>query len=563
MSSRTRFAKVAMVSLVVSVAGFLFGQPAKSEVIRYFDTSVVVQKDSTVYVTESIFYDFENSARHGITRNIPTTIQRSGGMYSVDFRFLGATEGSDEHPVAARVVKHDDAAIITIGDPHVALTGKHIFKIRYALRNSINYFEGTPELLFHATGGEWPVPIQRARVLLYPPSGVLPTQITRNAYINDPSDKDNVESRTDNSYAEFSVSPLNPGQHFVVVADFPKGSVAAPSPFRQLLYWLNDWWPALFVPAFAAAAIGILWWHFGRDAANPDEITVAWDPPTEMSPAEVGTLYDERCDMQDIIATLIDLAARGHLKIREVAKKNAMGFGNFDYLFIKTEAPSNDAPLRNYEKNFLSAIFGTRNEMLLSDLKNSFASRIPAIREDIYEALTQEGYFLQNPEVVRKQYRTMAVFFSLLGMVLILASSTNATLAPLGIGTIVSAAIVGTFAFAMPARTQKGIESLRRSLGFAKFLDNVEARRVETLVATDRAVFSRLLPYTMVLGAADKWAEDFIGVLHEPPDWFEPNGSTSDDYNFSPTQFVADLGAAMRTMELTMVSEPYGASPHF
>ena len=563
MSSWARFAKNAMVSLVVSGVVLLLSQPAYCEIIRYFDTSVLVQKDSTVYVTESIFYDFENSARHGVTRNIPTTIQRSGGSYSVDFRFLGATEGGDDHPVKANVIKHDDAAIITIGDPHVALTGKHIFKIRYALRNGVNYFEGTPEFLFNATGGEWPVPIQRARVTLYPPPGVLPTQITRNAYINDPSDKDNVEIRTDNSYAEFTVSPLNPGQHFIVVADFPKGSVAPPSPFRQLLYWLSDWWPALFVPAFTAAAIGVLWWHFGRDAANPEEITVAWDPPTEMSPAEVGTLYDERCDMQDIIATLVDLAARGHLKIREVAKKNAMGFGNFDYLFIKTQAPSDDAPLRKYEQNFLSAIFGTRDEILLSELKNSFASRIPAIRDEIYEALTSEGYFLQNPEVVRKQYRTMAVFFSLLGMVLILASSTNATLAPFGIGTIISAAIIGTFAFAMPARTQKGIVALRRSLGFASFLDNVEARRVETLMASDRSVFERILPYTMVLGAADKWAEDFIGVLHEPPDWFEPIGSSAPDYNFSPIQFVADLGAGMRTMELTMVSEPYGASPHF
>jgi hypothetical protein len=558
-----RFAKNAMVSLLVSITGLLVCLPARAEVIRYFDTSIVVQKDSTIYVTESISYDFDNSKRNGFTRNIPTTIQRSGGTYSVDFRFLGVTEGGDDRPVKARVVKHDDAAIVTIGEPHVPMTGKHVFKIRYALRNGVNYFEGTPELVFNATGGEWPVPIERARVLLYPPAGVMPSQMTRSAYVGDPSGKDKVNIRLQNSFAQFTAAPVNPGQNFVVIADFPKGSIAPPSIFRQMLYWLDDWWPALFVPAFTGAALYVLWWHFGRDAANPEEIVVAWDPPTEMTPAEVGTLYDERCDMQDIIATLIDLAARGHLKIREVAKRNAMGFGNFDYLFIKTEAAGDDAPLRKYEKDFLSAIFGTRDEILLSDLKNSFASRIPAIRDEIYDALAQEGYFLQNPEVVRKQYRTMAVFFSLIGMILILASSGNAVLAPFGIGLFVSAALIGTFAFAMPARTQKGIVALRRSLGFAIFLNDVEGRHVAALVASDPTVFGRLLPYTMVLGAADKWAEDFLGVLHEPPDWFEPNNAASADYKFSPVQFVEDLGAGMRTMELTMVSEPYGASPHF
>jgi hypothetical protein len=559
----SQLARFAMVLLLVSISGIVFCPTARSEVVRYFDSTVVVQKDSTVQVTEMISYDFDNATRRGFSRNIPTTFQRSGGTYSVDFRFLGATEGGDDRPVKARVVKHDDAAIVTIGEPHVPFTGKRVFKIKYALRNGFNYFEGTPELFFDATGGEWPVTIERARVLLYPPAGVSPSQIARSAYVNEPSGKDLVDIRLQNSFAEFTAAPVNPGEDFVVIADFPKGSVSPPSPFRQMLLWLNDWWPALLVPAFTGASLLALWWHFGRDAANPEEIVVAWDPPTELSPAEVGTLYDERCDMQDIIATLIDLAARGHLRIREVSKKNAMGFGNFDYLFIKTEAPAEDAPLRKYERDFLSAVFGTLDQVFLSDLKNSFASRIPAIRDEIYDTLAQEGYFLQNPESVRKQYRTMAVFFSLLGMILILASSTNDVLAPFGIGVFVSAAMIGTFAFAMPARTQKGIVALRRSLGFAIFLNSIQKRQVETLVTSDPTVFGRLLPYTMVLGAADKWAEDFLNVLHEPPDWFEPNNSNSADYKFSPTQFVADLGAGMRTMELTMVSEPYGAGPHF
>jgi hypothetical protein len=520
-----------------------------------------VQRDSTVSVSESIFYDFEDARRYGFSRNVPTSFQRSGGVENVDFRLVSVTEGDDDRPVKTKVIKHDDAAILTIGDPRTPLSGRHVFKINYTLRNAVSFEEGVPSLTFEATGGEWPVPIERAKVMLFPPEGVSPTKLARDGYVDEPGNKEKVEMRIDNSYAEFVAGPLEPGAQFVVEAGFPKGTVNPLSVFQELLYWLNDWWPAILVPVWTGIAVWVIWWHYGRDAANPEEIRAAWDPPTELSPAEVGTLYDERCDMQDIIATLIDLAARGHLKIKEVPKKSTMGLGNYDYLFIKTKAPADDAPLRNYEKNFLSGLFAADDEVLLSSLKDNFFDKIASIRDDIYDALTQEGYFLKNPETVRKQYGSLAIFFCLAGMVLILASSTDAALAPFGIGVVASAAIVGTFAFAMPARTQKGVVALRRSLGFASFVDNAEARRIQVLVSADPEIFGRLLPYTMVLGAADKWAEDFLGVLHEPPAWYVPTGYGDEGYEFSSTQFVADLGSGMRTMEATMISEPEGISP--
>ena len=40
--------------------------------------------------------------------------------------------------------------------------------------------------------------------------------------------------------------------------------------------------------------------------------------PTDLTPAEVGTLIDEQVDLRDISATIIDLAVRGYLKIEEL-----------------------------------------------------------------------------------------------------------------------------------------------------------------------------------------------------------------------------------------------------
>jgi hypothetical protein len=59
-------------------------------------------------------------------------------------------------------------------------------------------------------------------------------------------------------------------------------------------------------------------------------------------------------------------------------------------------------------------------------------------------------------------------------------------------------------------------------------------------------MFERLLPYAMVLGVSDKWAEAFHGMLKEAPSWYRPKTESQD---FSSEQFVSDLGNGMRTVE--------------
>ena len=66
------------------------------------------------------------------------------------------------------------------------------------------------------------------------------------------------------------------------------------------------------------AACLALWFTRGKDHPGRGTIVVQYDAPDGLRPAEVGTLIDERVDLRDISATIIDLAVRGYLTIREV-----------------------------------------------------------------------------------------------------------------------------------------------------------------------------------------------------------------------------------------------------
>ena len=51
------------------------------------------------------------------------------------------------------------------------------------------------------------------------------------------------------------------------------------------------------------------------------------EPPSDLPPGIAGTLIDESADMQDILATILDLARRGAIEIEEVEEKGFLGIG--------------------------------------------------------------------------------------------------------------------------------------------------------------------------------------------------------------------------------------------
>jgi predicted membrane protein DUF2207 len=58
-----------------------------------------------------------------------------------------------------------------------------------------------------------------------------------------------------------------------------------------------------------------------------------YEPPTGISPAEAGTLLDDRIHPRDITSTIVDLAVRGLIKIEET-DDNGLLFHHKDYIPI-------------------------------------------------------------------------------------------------------------------------------------------------------------------------------------------------------------------------------------
>ena len=214
-----------------------------------------------------------------------------------------------------------------------------------------------------------------------------------------------------------------------------------------------------------------LWWYRkGRD--HPVGLIADYlpEPPSDLPAGMVGTLIDESADMQDILATVLDLARRGALEIEETQEPGFLGIGtNSDFIYRRKSGFSET--LRPYEDTLLDNMFKSGKKVKLSDLKNKFYTAVPTIRKQLYEAVVSEGYLASNPETVRSTYGCLGVAALVAAIVvrLLLRRRTGAVsrgsrcacrwaLAVIAIGLIILARY-------MPRRTEERLGSRWRAGG--------------------------------------------------------------------------------------------------
>jgi uncharacterized membrane protein YgcG len=297
--------------------------------------------------------------------------------------------------------------------------------------------------------------------------------------------------------------------------------------------------------------MGGLWWRNGRDPSGPVAIPVRYGPPEGMSPAEMGTVLDERVDVKDITASILDLAVRGHLRIEEKEIKSFLFLSETDYL-LHREDGGDETALKPHEQKLLRALLGSRSSVALSSLKNEFYTELPGIQQALYQEVSREGrWFPAPPDRVRKRYMGIAI-----GICLPLAAiAFFGENGPLLLSAIACAVIALFWSRWMPRRTLRGRRAQQHIRGFQEFVARVEVDRLERLGMRNLEQFEKLLPYAFVLGAADEWAQAFADLYREPPSWYlSPSGGS-----FRASRFVDRVGHALDTAGNVMTSQPRGS----
>lgn len=121
--------------------------------------------------------------------------------------------------------------------------------------------------------------------------------------------------------------------------------------------------------------------EFGRDPMVREFNVVKY-----LRPAIAGYIYEERADIKEIMATILDLAVRGYIYIRE--EETGTIFKKKKIWFMKTKEPKG---LFKYEEMIMKKLFKNSDKVEVSSLKYKFYKHVPGILKEIdNEVMRQE-----------------------------------------------------------------------------------------------------------------------------------------------------------------------------
>lgn len=570
-----------------------------------FETTYALETDGSVRVTQDITWQFQpGETRRGIIRSVQV---RAGYRDSeTQYRYYELSEVSVTSPTGAPTdITIDDFGAekqIRIGSPSRTVTGTQEYIVRFRLSKVVNDIgDGTAEFYFNnvSTNNEYEYDDLKATV-------TGPAASTRVDCFYGPRGSDQRCTAGAGSASTFTLDRLDAGEGMSILASYPRSafgdlapdlrsgnadsgrtSTVSPEVSRVAAALIGG--VGIFVPLLAAAGMGALVWQRGRDeqyagltpglspglgqdvpvvrSSRELPFAVQFSPPAGVQPGMLGTVIDEEANVVDVSATVIDLAVRGFLTLQPV---EGSGFRREDWLLTRTQPPPGAAPLAAYEQALLDGLFATGPQVMLSQLKNHFASTLAQVQRLMYDEVVLRGWFRRSPQAARGAYSWIgmlllvaagvAVFF-LGGALSELTADSGWPFPPhwlLGGGLVVAAFVVRSLGNRMAARTAEGSAVTSQSRGFEQYLTTAEAGQIKWEEA--QSIFSRYLPYAIVFGVAERWASVFeevsraaaaAGVMIPAPTWYIGPWATT-----SFTDVAGSMDSFSTTAAGTFVSTP-------
>ena len=545
-SKRNALIKFFSNAALIAVFVFLFGQNLVSSAHAQSGNYEVTSFTSDIHfssigadVTERIVTNF-NIEKHGIYRYLPQLYQYFDNEGKEQFSRLKINVQSVTNEAGtpwdfttyeqkfstfdARDLFNglfQNQFVIQIGDANKTITGAQTYVIKYQIQN----FPTNPSpLSYGVTGNGWDVPLKNVTVNL--------------TFVQTPSDLRAVYGNKSTLGTKQTIRSLDKNTYKILLDSVDSGSgiqiffngITFSHPDSDTKIFLLDYWYIVIPPLFLIGLF-LYWFFYARAPKGTGVIVPQFSIPENLSPAEVGTLYDDSVDKIDISATIIDLAVRKHIKISNVSENTKKA----DFVLTLLENPD---PLKDYEKTLISGLFDGETEVHVNDLsKASMYDTYTSMTSKIYIWGTRAGYYKSRP--TKSSSFIYAAFF---------AAATVLPAIWIGFLSFEASVIIGLIIF-VPSliifvirnyKTQSGILLNEKISGLKLFIDTAKKDQLNMLQTpmSKQEIFEKYLPYAMVFNLHKSWADVFKDMNLTQPSWYsDPYGGNM----FSTLYFVNNM----------------------
>ena len=254
--------------------------------IARFESHIYVASDGVTTVNEHIDLVFSGEY-HGIYRDIPVEYPGPrGSNYTLFLKVTSVLDGSG-HKLKYESSTQNGNRHLKIYIPDAVDTTRSVI-ISYKVTNAVRWFDDHDELYWNVTGNDWPVPIDSAAASITFPAnaaGNLRAQAFTGEYGSQEQDA-TAEVRNNTVLIETN-NPLSMRGGLTADVYISKGVLTQPSKGTQAMWFLRSN-PIVLLPLWAFVVMFFFWWTKGRDPKPDISVAPMYEPPKDMTPAEVG-----------------------------------------------------------------------------------------------------------------------------------------------------------------------------------------------------------------------------------------------------------------------------------
>lgn len=331
------FSLITLAFLAAFMCGTAFCSPETSsgERILSYDSSITVNSDSSLIVTENIKVRSEGiNIKTGIYRDFPTSyVDKAGKKYKVGFEVLSVERNGEKQNY--QIENLSNGKRVYMRDKGVPIpSGEHTFTLQYKTTKQIGFFEKHDELYWNVTGNGWAFPIDQASATILLPSAVLVSEIKTSGFTGykGADDKNfNSEIGEDGNIVFHTTKGLAPSEGFTIVVGWPKGLVAPPPKDKEsynLIIYLT------LGVIITLIYFVLVWIKVGKDPQKGTIIPLYY-PPEGFSPAALRYISKMGFDTKAFASSIINMAVSGYLTIKEDSS-GLLGLGGKTFSIIRT-----------------------------------------------------------------------------------------------------------------------------------------------------------------------------------------------------------------------------------
>ncbi|MEI7513242.1 MAG: DUF2207 domain-containing protein, partial [bacterium] len=570
-------------SLFVALASFqtAYAQGGKGYFYKNFDVNITVDRDSSFIVEEKQLYSYQGRFNMGY-RNIPlkdvsdiTDVQVIDGETGKPLEYSSkALEKYNAASWGSYTFYKKNGEMIIEWYYNLENTD-HLWILKYKVYGGIGYFNDHDEVYWNIFTN-YDVPIQSSLVNInLPPNNFTASDLKATAYTTLPTNNPKNWNRdSDQMFQYFTAGPFEPKESFTVALGWPKGLL---DEFDFWNYWLSKNWSyvlSFLIILLTTAGLFVYWLFSEKLKKGKGTIIAQYEPPHNLPPAMAEVIVMERNTPRAWSATVVDLAVRGYLEIKEdssnelknlfgkrntifffltflivcaigVMNKNPLiifvSFGILlfvsmvvfgvrntkDYEILRLKGFEDDPSLHRYEKEFLRILFNKIESFSTARMKHA----VPSIKNKMYEDMVKLKEILSKEISADEASAFEVPFFKVnkynmvysLPFILIFISTFVFSLFGdyaqyILVFLVVLWSLITIYYFIKynPRLSEKGRILREEWLGFKLYLETAEKYRMQNLTPE---IFEKYLPYAMVFSVEKKWAKAFDSIVKTEPSW--------------------------------------------